>query len=477
MKLTLLRIRRAASFILPAAIFLTAAPGLLPAQYKCIRSDAFNGVVNTGLAANDPVQNGRVARDSRPSSCTGKTNVLQNSDPVNYKAQTFANPTGQAACVTVTLEALGCQGAQVGIVAYSTFDPANPAANVIGDLGVSTSGSGTFAFPVAAGASFTIVVHDLLLETPNALCPNFAYLVRYHTSCRQAGFDRTNDGRADVTVWRPSNGFWYSVNSAGGFNFFQFGAAGDIIAAGDYTNDNQTDYGVYRPNGNNWFYTTTGANFVGFQFGAAGDVPVPGDYDRDGKQDAAIWRPSDGVWYVLRSENNTLRAVQWGRSGDTPVWGDYDGDLAADFAVVRTGEAPGDANQYRWYVLLSGSSFVVPPSFLAVSWGLTGDKPVPGDYDGDAKSDIAVFRPSDGVWYYLKSADGQFAAFQWGTNGDIPQPADYDGDRIMDFAVFRPSADPNANFWYIRNSSNGAFSSIEWGEPNDQPASAPYRVQ
>jgi len=38
--------------------------------------------------------------------------------------------------------------------------------------------------------------------------------------------------------------------------------------------------------------------------------------------------------------------------------------------------------------------------------GSLGDTPVPGDYDGDGKTDIAVWRPDSGVWYIQKSSDG-----------------------------------------------------------------------
>jgi hypothetical protein len=72
-----------------------------------------------------------------------------------------------------------------------------------------------------------------------------------------------------------------------------------------------------------------------------------------------------------------------------------------------------------WYVLKSsdGSSF-------ALQFGVTEDRPVPADYDGDGMADVAVFRPSTGIWYLLGSTSG-FAGFQWGISTDIPSPAVY----------------------------------------------------
>lgn len=87
-----------------------------------------------------------------------------------------------------------------------------------------------------------------------------------------------------------------------------------------------------------------------------------------------------------------------------------------------------------------------------VSWGTAGDVPVSGDYDGDARIDIAVYRPSTGVWYILTSSSDytQFWTVSWGAPGDVPVPGAYgdEHDTQTQLAVFRPSTGQ----WLIRES-------------------------
>ena len=113
---------------------------------------------------------------------------------------------------------------------------------------------------------------------------------------------------------------------------------------------------------------------------------------------------------MSESPGGTFRSVQFGLATDTPTPADYDGDGATDIAVFRPSNGV-------WYRLNNGAG----NSYSEVQFGLAEDKPVPADYDGDGKSDIAVFRPSVGVWYLMRSTAG-FSAVSFGQNGDKAIP-------------------------------------------------------
>ena len=254
-------------------------------------------------------------------------------------------------------------------------------------------------------------------------------------------FDYDGDGKADISVFRPSAGIWYLQQSTAGFTGVQFGTGSDKIVPADYDGDGKTDLAVFR--GGVWYLQRSQSGFASVSFGTAEDIPAPADYDGDGKADLAVFRPSNSTWYLQRSTQGFI-GIQFGASGDKPVAADYDGDGKTDLAVNRSGV---------WYIQRSQLGFT------GVSFGTAEDKLVPADYDGDGKADIAVFRPSNSTWYLQRSTAG-FTGIQFGANGDLPSAADYDGDGKADIAVFR------AGTWYLNRSTQG-FTGVSFGVATD----------
>lgn len=179
--------------------------------------------------------------------------------------------------------------------------------------------------------------------------------------------------------------------------------------------------------------------------------------------DLAVWRPSTGTWWVMGGGQGSQQvSAQWGAVNDQPVPGDYDGDGKTDFSVFRPDN---NAHTGTWYVLYSSSN-----SWTSFIFGIESDMVVPADYDGDGKTDAAVWRATDGFWYIYRSSDGGVTYMPFGSNGDVPSPGDYDGDGKADAGVWRSS---NTAF-YSLNSSNQAVQTLGFTQSSNQPVSADY---
>jgi hypothetical protein len=136
---------------------------------------------------------------------------------------------------------------------------------------------------------------------------------------------------------------------------------------------------------------------------------------------------------------------------------DFDGDAKTDLSIYRPSVG-------EWFYQKSSDGVV--PGF---QFGVSTDKIVPGDYTGDGKTDIAIWRPSNGFWFILRSEDFLVYGFPFGTDGDVPVPGDYDGDGKTDAAVFRPTT-----VTWIINKSSGGVTFHTFGAIGDKPVVADY---
>jgi hypothetical protein len=99
---------------------------------------------------------------------------------------------------------------------------------------------------------------------------------------------------------------------------------------------------------------------------------------------------------------------------------------------------------------LNGNGYDV--SDPITQFGLPGDVPVVGDWDGSGKTKIGVFR--NGVWYLDMNGNGQWDGFavdragQFGLPGDIPVVGDWDGSGKIKVGVYRSGA------WYLDMNGN-----------------------
>lgn len=134
---------------------------------------------------------------------------------------------------------------------------------------------------------------------------------------------------------------------------------------------------------------------------------------------------------------------------------DFDGDNKTDYALVRNA-----SNSWNWYIQRSMAGFI------GQAWGTNTDALVPGDYDGDGKWDIAVWRPGpSAVFYILQSQTNTLRADSFGTAGDDPRyTQDFDGDGKADLTVTRAFGGGNIT-WYIQRSQLG-FTVVTFGNIN-----------
>ena len=153
-------------------------------------------------------------------------------------------------------------------------------------------------------------------------------------------------------------------------------------------------------------------------------------------------------WNILRNSAHgqlQIRRVDWGfydevtQSFDFLVFGDYDGDGRNDIGVWR----PGNAQNLQSYFYIQHSTNPDPSAVYGQPWGLFGDFPYnSGDFDADGKDDFAVVREEGGTLshYILPSSGDNFRRIVFGSQTDfafLGGNLDFTGDQRDEVAVAR----------------------------------------
>lgn len=246
---------------------------------------------------------------------------------------------------------------------------------------------------------------------------------------------KVNSTFADtIGVYRPSTRqfLFRNSNSAGGADFaITFGASGDLPVVGDWTGDGVPDIVVYRPSTGQFLFRQLivippFTQPLVMNLGQAGDLPVMGDWNGDGFDTPGVFRPSTGEWFLTDtrpSASNPTPVINvnffFGLAGDLPFAGDFDGNASDGIGVFRPSTGEFFLNDEKLNNIAS----------LILNFGTAGDLPVAGDWLGDGSDGIGVFRPSTGQFFLNNNNVTNIAdlIFVFGQNGDIPLGGNWDG--------------------------------------------------
>jgi hypothetical protein len=271
--------------------------------------------------------------------------------------------------------------------------------------------------------------------------------------------DYDGDGTTDLS-FKTSAGRWVIDLAAGGVGHFNRGFSGyggddAHPVPADYDGDGKDDLSV-KTDGGEWMIDGSADGFGAWDailsgYGGTNAHPVPADYDGDGKADLSV-KTDDGFWlidYAATGFGAWDRELSgYGSSAGEPAPADYDGDAKADLSVK-------DAGSGIWFMDMARNGFGVWNRSFA-GYGGADARPVPSDYDGDHRADLSI-KSDAGEWMidFASFPSGGFGSWNlilsgYGGPEVRPVPADYDGDGKSDLAV--TGADGR---WYVDHAAGG----------------------
>jgi hypothetical protein len=278
------------------------------------------------------------------------------------------------------------------------------------------------ALAFGAGLALAATVSASAMAIPSAGSASSTAAAAPAASTTQAGF-----------AARPAmfqSGTWYLRNqlSSGSSTSFTFGLPGDIPVMGDWNGDGVKTVGVYRNFSNFGRFYLRNSNSSGaswsFNFGLPGDEPVVGDWNGDGRDEVGLVRARSkfpSQWFERASTSTAptaYRSFTFGIIGDRPVAGDWNGD-----GIDTPGLGRDDGTRLRWFLRDANSS---GPS-RSLLYGVAFDRPVVGDWNGDGRDGLGVVRTDRGIsaakfWYLRNTVTtvSTVTSFRFGAGSQRP---------------------------------------------------------
>jgi len=251
------------------------------------------------------------------------------------------------------------------------------------------------------------------------------------------GFDTNATGWVSYTYQPIKTGnYTFTASSSYDYNTtpyipvgIQYGVSYPVKLPVIYRNES---IGVFR-NSHDWYLDADGNGVwdgasidTQLALGKVGDIPVLGDWNGNGITEIGVFRDNhtwnvdyngNGIWDGIAGGD---RIYITGKPGDIPVPGDWNGNGITEMAVFR--------DSHTWYIDYNGNGIWDSPAGgdRIYTTGQAGDKPVFGDWNADGKTEMGVFRPSNHLFYLDVNGNGLWDGasvdlrYDFGTFGDIP---------------------------------------------------------
>jgi hypothetical protein len=291
----------------------------------------------------------------------------------------------------------------------------------------------------------------------------------------QVAGDFNGDGKTDIAAYYSTNGKWLVCISTGTsflapvtWSTFATATGWTSQIVGDFNHDGKADIANYSAGTGRWwvsisngssFTTTMWAQFATF---TGWTSQIVGDFNHDGKADIANYSAGTGRWWVSISNGSSFTTTMWAQFATFGGWssqsvGDFNHDGNADIANYSAGTG-------RWWISISNGS----TSFTTTLWATLATPTswatqVVGDFNGDGRSDIANYRPSDATWWISVSSGTSFTTTQWATlpyaSGWTSQlVGDFNNDGKADIANYHAS---DATWWVSTSNGTSLTSSLK----------------